>query len=163
MAKGFKTWNDFHHQINQIYHLCIAVSLIPFALLFLEIDSSKSFSIDNGALTVILLVLVNSVIGFLSWYAWKGKITQYIVNEEMPLRDKLKEYMERNTWRFGFLLMASLISLAGLWIISSYLFVLSYFAVLVQYSLMRPSQDKVTRDVRLTKKDREIFMGGEVQ
>ena len=163
MAKGFKTWNDFHHQINQIYHLCIAVSLIPFALLFLEIDSSQSFSIENGWVTVVLLLLVNGVVGFLSWYAWKGGKARYRVDEEMLLREKLKEYRIRNTWRFGFLLIASMISLAGLWIISSYLFVLSYFAVLVQYSLMRPSQDRVTRDVRLTKKEREIFMGGEVQ
>lgn len=162
MAKRFKTWNDFHHQINQVYHLCIAVSLIPFALLFLEIDSAKSFSIDSGGVSFFLIFITNVMIGYISWYAWKGKETQYRLESKLSLRGKLEEYRRRNIWRFGFLLTASLISLAGLWIVSSYLFVLSYFAVLVQFSLMRPSQDRVTRDVRLTKAERGIFLGGDL-
>ncbi len=162
MAKRFKTWSDFHHQINQLYHLFISVTLIPFALLFLEIDSSKSFAINSNGVSILLIVLANIGVGYLSWYAWKGGGTQYHVEEDMSIRDKLAEYKKKSIRRFTFLLLAGLIALAGLWIISSYLFVLSYFAILVQYSFLRPSQDRAIRDLRLTKTEREMFKGEEL-
>lgn len=163
MAKRFNTWNDFHHQINQIYHLFIAISLIPFSIVFLEIDSSKSFSIENGATSYFIILSVLLLSGYTSWYAWKGDRTKYQLIDNMTIREKLKEYRTKNILKYVFLLIAGVLSLAGLWIISSYLFVIAYFAVLAQYSFLRPSMDRVIRDVRLTKDEREMLKGGELK
>jgi hypothetical protein len=163
MAMKFKTWTDFHHQINQIYHLFIAISLIPFSIVFLEIDSSRSFSIESGAVTYLIIFSVLALSGYISWYAWKGDRTKYQLIENMSIREKLEEFKRKNILRYVFLMIAGLLSLSGLWIVSSYLFVIAYFAILVQYSFLRPSMDRVTRDVRLTKEEREIFKGGEVK
>ena len=81
-------WKDYHHQIYQIYHGIIAVTLVPFALLFLEWDSGAEKSEDQleGILFFLFAQLVWFVV-YLSWYAWRGKNTQYVLSDEMDLKE----------------------------------------------------------------------------
>ena len=41
-------WKDYHHQLYQVYHGFIALTLIPFALLFLEWDSGAE-KVDSSS------------------------------------------------------------------------------------------------------------------
>ena len=153
-----KDWKDYHHHIYQVYHGIIALTLIPFALLFLEWDSGSNKSADRieGPFFILFAQLV-WVIGYAGWYAWKGEKVQYQLQEGFGIREKMAEFRKRNLMKYGLLAFGGLIAAGAMWIQPSFIFVIAYFAILVQYSFLRPSEDKFVRDMRLTKDERKAL------
>ncbi|WP_370089866.1 hypothetical protein [Ekhidna sp.] len=147
-------WKDFHHQIYQIYHGIIALTLVPFALLFLEWDTSSiDERMDN--LLFILSILLVCLVAYASWYVWRGAKVQYRLGEKMELIDKLREFKRVNTKKYLILGVAGITMAGAMWLAPSFILVIAYFSILVQYSFLRPSEDKFVRDMRLTKADRQ--------
>ena len=75
--------------------------------------------------------------------------------EQELLREKLVEFRRVEVRKFLVLEGVCGLGLAGLWLTAHYLFILVYFAVLVQFSFLRPSEDRLIRNLKLTKKERE--------
>ncbi|MEQ9468482.1 MAG: hypothetical protein RLN88_13800 [Ekhidna sp.] len=156
MAQSDFNWKDYHHQIYQIYHGMIALTLVPFALLFLEWDSSvERVEVSYSSPHFILIAQLIWVVGFGCWYVWRGEKVRYILDEEMTLLQKLKEFKQKNIYKYLILALAGFTSALAMWLQPSFIFVIAYFAVLIQYSFLRPSEDKIVRDMRLTKADRK--------
>jgi len=155
MKLRFKNWSDYHHQIYRIYHGIIALSLVPFFLVFLELEVADiSHSRVPAFIEWLLLVFLVPVSVYIIWLVWKGKKFLYSFNEDTSLRDKLEEFRRVEISRYLHLEIVCVIGLIGLWLTSHYLFVILYFAVLAQFSFLRPSEDRLIRNMRLTKKER---------
>lgn len=151
---GFN-WKDYHHQIYQIYHGMIALTLVPFALLFLEWDSNVERTVVSySSLYFILVAQLLWVVGYGSWYVWRGEKVGYKLDENMNLQQKLKEFKKKNLNKYVILALAGVLSALAMWLQPSFIFVIAYFTILVQYSFLRPSEDKIVRDMRLTKEER---------
>ncbi len=160
MGEKSINWKDYHHQIYQIYHGIIALTLVPFALLFLEWDSG--FNKEEASMASPLFIALAQliwVIGYGSWYAWKGRKVQYKVVEGMSLNEKMLDFKRKNLIKYGILAVVGMLAAGAMWVQPSFIFVISYFAVLVQYSFLRPSEDKFVRDMRVTKTEREMLHG----
>ena len=164
MKSNFKSWPEFHHQINMIYHVVIAISLIPFALVFLGIDSGKTkepnvaAGYEWGAL-LILLPLATLPCYFV-WKDVRNRLRK--INSKSGIKERLQKYLGLQTRRYLLLELSALVSLLGLWLTTNYLFVITYLLALVQFSLLRPSQDKVIRDLQFNKEDREKLRAPEL-
>ncbi|MEO9482157.1 MAG: hypothetical protein ABJG47_01870 [Ekhidna sp.] len=151
-------WKDYHHQLYQIYHGIIAITLIPFALLFLEWDSTTDKEVHSmTSVFFILFAQLVWVVGYACWYVWKGEKVRYQLKDEMNVGEKMREFKKRNLMKYGILACGGLISVGAMWIQASFIFVIAYFVVLVQYSFLRPSEDKFVRDMRLTKQERKAL------
>lgn len=148
-------WKDYHHQIYQLYHGIIAITLVPFALLFLEWDSGGKEANGLDGLVFILFTQLIWLVGFACWYAWKGERVQYQVDDKMSVKEKMIEFKRRNLMKYCILAIGGFIAAGAMWIQPSFIFVIGYFVVLVQYSFLRPSEDKFVRDMRLTKEERK--------
>ncbi len=157
MKGGMKSWPEFHQRINLIYHAIIAISLVPFALIFLEIDSGNTTSPQvnesNQWILIPVLVVAIAILCYLVWKNMKVKLASISKNDSIKAR--LITYFKLQTRRYLLLELAAMISLGGLWLTINYIFVVAYLLVLVQFSLLRPSQDKVIRDMEFTKEERE--------
>lgn len=155
MEKEKINWKDYHHQIYQIYHGMIALTLVPFALLFLEWDSGMAQKeIDYSGFKFIIILQLIWPIGFACWYVWKGEKMQYATVEEASLDEKLREFKKINLYKYLMLALAGCLAAFAMWLQPSFIFVITYLAVLIQYSFLRPSEDKIVRDMQLTKDDR---------
>lgn len=155
MALNFKNWLDFHHQIYRIYHGIIALSLVPFFLVFLELEvaSIKEPRIQESLIWVVLFLFIPACF-YLSWEVWKGERFRMDVDKSWDLKDKLVKFRSVEIKRFIWLEVACILSLLGLWLTAHYLLVVAYFAVLAQFSFLRPSEDRIIRTLQLTKEDR---------
>lgn len=148
-------WKDYHHQIYQIYHGMIALTLVPFALLFLEWDSgSAQVEVSYSSTFFILTSQLLWPIGFACWYVWKGEGVQRKTSNDVVLEEKLKEFKKINLYKYLLLAFAGCLAALAMWLQPSFIFVIAYLGVLVQYSFLRPSEDKIVRDMQLTKDDR---------
>lgn len=151
-------WKNYHHQIYQIYHGTIALTLVPFGLFFLEWDTGfEKTAVSYSSPFFILIAQLMWVIGYASWYVWKGEKVEYTIDDEMDVSEKLKEFKRKNLYKYLILAVAGLISVLAMWIQPSFIFVVAYFGVLIQYSFLRPSEDKIVRDMGLSKADRDML------
>ncbi|MEP0985514.1 hypothetical protein [Ekhidna sp.] len=156
MATKTLNWKNYHHQIYQLYHGTIALNLVPFCLFFLEWDTGfEKTIVSYSSPFFILIAQLIWVIGYASWYVWKGEKVSYVINDKMTADEKLNEFKKKNLYKYFILAGAGLISVLAMWIQPSFLFVLAYFGVLIQYSFLRPSEDKIVRDMGLSKADRQ--------
>lgn len=148
-------WKRFHHQLYQIYHGTIAASLVPFALQFLEWDSQKVSGGVSDVWNYVLVILAALAVFYGSWQIWKGSRLQYSFQSDSSLKERLDEFKRINTQKYVLLFVMGLLCAGLMWLTPSFVLVLGYFSVLVQYSLLRPSEDKVVRDMQLSKRDRD--------
>ena len=155
MKMKFKNWEDYHHQIYRIYHGIIALSLVPFFLVFLELEvaSIKEPRVSSLWIYLILFVLIPICI-FLMWRVWKVEKSES-ENTDFQLREKLIFFRKIEVRKYLELELACILGLVGLWLTAHYLFVIIYFAVLAQFSFLRPSEDRFVRNMRLTKAERK--------
>ncbi|MEO9869382.1 hypothetical protein [Ekhidna sp.] len=157
MKKKVKSWKDYHHQLYQVYHSIIALTLVPFAFFFLEWDSSFISPISMSNPFFILIAQSIWVVGYASWYVWRGENIKYQITDSADVAYKMGEFKKRNIRKYLILGGAGIISVAAMWLAPSFIFVIAYFAVLIQYSFLRPSEDKFVRDMRLSKEDRKTL------
>lgn len=155
MRFNFNHWSDYHHQIYRIYHAIIALSLVPFFFVFLELEvtSIKEPRVADSIVWILLLVLIPLGV-YMCWDVWKGRRFQIAVDREMPLKSKLLLFRKMEVRKFWWLELVCVVALLGLWLTAHYLFVILYFAVLAQFSFLRPSEDRLIRVLRLTKEER---------
>lgn len=150
-------WKDYHHGIYQIYHVMIAVTLVPFALLLLEWDTGAVVEKSSTLIHTIGKFLAMAAIAYSYWYAWKGTKTAYSDVSELSLKEKLAEFRKRNAYRYGSLAIGGVIAAVAMWMLPSFIFVLAYFGALIQYSFLRPSENKIVRDLSLSKMERDLL------
>jgi len=155
MKLSFSDWEDYHHQIYRIYHGIIALSLVPFFLVFLELESValKEPLVPVWAAWLILVLFIPAI-GYTNWRIWKGDDFGVTLTEENELRQKLVAFRKVEVKRYVWMELLSLLALAGLWLTANYLFVIVYFALLAQFSFLRPSEERVARILKLTKEER---------
>ncbi len=161
MRSKLTSWSDFHRRINLVYHAIIAISLVPFALVFLDINPGHDTrsQVDSDYEWIVIAILLFSVLT-ICVKVWRGvtlKLTS--IDSTFKIKTKLITYLNFQIQRYFQLEVGALISLAGLWLTSNYMFVIAYLSVLVQFSLLRPSQDKVIRDLQFNKEERERLSG----
>ena len=156
MKLNFKNWTDYHHQIYRIYHGIIALSLVPFFLVFLELEvaSIKESRVPFWG-EVAVLILFIPICFYLCSEVWKSNRFEYLGLSELSLREKLVLFRKVETNKYLWLEIASCVALFGLWLTAHYLFVIAYFATLVQFSFLRPSEDRLVKNMQLTKEERE--------
>lgn len=158
MPRSFANWSDFHHHQNQWYHLTIAVTLLPFALLFLEIETGRQSLLEDGPLFWATIMCSLSITLFLSWMVWKKM--KLVDVEDKDLDSKVQRYKEVEKRKYGLLCMAGLICFGGLWLTNYFLLIVLFFSVLAQFSFLRPTMDRFFREARLTKSEREQVKSG---
>ncbi len=164
MKSKLKSWRDFHHRINLVYHAIIAISLIPFALVFLDIDSGGDSISQLEGNTEIVVILILLVTVFMTCFrVWKNVKEKYeAIDPGLDIKKRIIIYFNFQIKRYMQLEAGAVVSLVGLWLTTNYVFVIAYLLVLVQFSLLRPSQDKFIRDLRLSKDERERLRGEEL-
>ena len=164
MKSKLKSWRDFHNRINLVYHAIIAVSLIPFALVFLDIDSGEDAASQLEGLTEIAVIVILLVTVFMACFqVWRNVRGHYeTIHQDWNIKKRLIVYFNFQIKRYMQLEVGAIVSLVGLWLTTNYVFAIAYLLVLVQFSLLRPSMDKVIRDLRLNKEEREKLRGDEL-
>ena len=162
MKLDFKTWTDYHHQIYRIYHGIIALSLGPFFLVFLELEvASLKEAIVPVWMSYILFVLLIPGIGFINWQIWKGRGFNYSILDGMTIKEKLIEFRRVEVKKYLWMEVLSVLALAGLWLTANYFFVVIYFALLAQFSFLRPSEDRFVKVMKVAKEDRTLIRESE--
>ena len=154
--KTFKTWTDYHHKLNLIFHAIVAITMLPFVWLFLEIDSNEQngIIIDIAIVTLFTLVCL-SLTG--TAYIYKKKQLEGVRNKS-SLRIKLEMYLWVLIVNYSLLEGGALFATLAFYLTANYVFVVVYLFILFVFSLSRPNLDRTCRELYLNKEERELLI-----
>lgn len=152
----FKNWTDYHQRLNLIFHAIVAVTMLPFVWLFLEIDTARRSGVFNDPVVLVLFLLVCISLSATS-FLYKKKQLEGISSTD-PLREKLIAYQRVLVVTYALLEGAAIFATVAFYLTGNYLFVLVYFFILFVFSLSRPNIDRTVRELKLSKMDRETLL-----
>ncbi len=163
MAQGYNNWEQFYHRFNTIFHGIIALSLLPFAFVFLE--TQREFPDDQlvGAGLVLPLEIILGLIAVgASLYAWRFQINlPETIPADLSVKERLSVYLRLKLHQYAILEIASLAALVGLYFTKEQFFSGIYVVVLFVFSLGRPTYDLVVKELRLSKEDEIKLKAGD--
>ena len=162
MATGYNSWEQFYNRFNTIFHGIVALSLLPFAYVFLE--TQKEFarpSLVEDSQILLLQIVIGIVAAAAVYYArsFQKGIAEAIA-QSLPLKEKLELYLNRKLVQYAILQVAAVAGMVGLYLTSSHFFTIIYIAVLFVYSLGRPTYDLVVGELRLSKEEEAKLKSG---
>ena len=153
---AFKTWTDYHHKLNLIFHAIVAVTMLPFVWLFLEIDSNGQTGVISDIASIVLFALVSlSLTG--AAYIYKKKCLEEI-GRKSDLRAKLEAYLKILVVNYALLEGGALFATLAFYLTASYVFVVVYLFILLVFSLSRPNLDRTCRELYLNKEERALLI-----
>ena len=152
----FKTWTDFHHRLNLIFHAIVAVTMLPFVWLFLEVDANgKEGVLTDSVVVVLFLMVCLSLTG--TAYMYKKKQLEE-AGKKSNLRAKLDAYLRVQVANYALLEGAALFATLAFYLTASYIFVVVYIFILFVFSLSRPNLERACRELYLDKEERELLV-----
>lgn len=142
-----ENWSDYYHRLSLIFNSLIAISIVPFGLILLKLETSKeNFESQVPALLSSVLVWIILPMAILaSWYVLKTANKQYKLAEKRTLSEKLALYKKVEVRKYLILSGVAILSLLGLWLTNSYWFVIIYFVMLALYSIINPSEKRIKK------------------
>jgi len=152
----FKTWKDYHHRLNLIFHAIVAVTMLPFVWLFLEIDTDRRTGMLIDPVLIGLFIAVCASLATTSFIYKKRQLTEAV--HQPSLRQKLVAYQRILVVYYMLLEGAAIFATLAFYLTANYLFVVVYIFILFVFSLGRPHLERTCRELYLSKSEREILV-----
>jgi hypothetical protein len=152
----FKNWTDYHHRLNLIFHAIVAVTMLPFVWLFLEIDTDRRSGAMTDPVLIGLFIAICTSLTVTAFIYKKKQITEAI--NQSTLRQKMIVYQRVLVVNYLLLEGAAIFATLAFYLTANYLFAVIYIFILFVFSLGRPHLDKACRDLYLNMSEREILI-----
>jgi hypothetical protein len=148
---------DFDRRISLVFHGAIGLTLLPFVFLYLEFTHDELVAVYPGFsyLEATILVAV-SLITYVAFRNYRRNLS------EMDIDQNLKTKFERAFSIYvGFylrLFIAAFILVFTYWLTGAGIMVVGYVILLFLLSLHRPTRERYSRDLPLTKGERDFIL-----
>lgn len=162
MKLNYKNGEEFFLKYNQFFHLVIALSLLPFGLIWLARKKGYELVLPSETVGYVVYVVLGGLILFLYIYSIRSYRAGYKdFSKQWTLRQKLDFFYASNYRKYTGLGIATLVAVGGYLVDQSYFFVFAYILLLFSMSIGRPAERKIEKELALTKEEIEEFRKSE--
>ncbi|MCA6075230.1 hypothetical protein [Fulvivirga sedimenti] len=149
---GFKNIRNFHEKVNNIFHLTLALPLLPMGYIFLE-SNHDDFEppLGENQLLVIASIISALLVTAFAYTHYQGNLEK--VREEDGLAAQFRALYSQYQKLYLGNLAASLLLVVGYYLTGSDYVIGTYVLHLFTLSLIRPYYDRYSRDLKLSKED----------
>lgn len=156
---SFKTGEDYYHKIYLKFNALVAISLVPFGYMVLEMHNGteldKTGNFYLNWIVAILLIFAGSLILVNGKKRFSNELQVAI--DQNSLRQKLTVYLSAANRKFFNFTLAALIFDAGLFLTGSPLLIVAFVIAMILLSLGRPTLKLIVDELRLNKEDQQIL------
>lgn len=155
----YQNGEQYYNRIHLYFNGLIAVSLFPFAMVYLELDrgtANERLLSDTTSLTLSFgAPLLIAVLILFAFKGYRKKISK--VAQLSSLRGKLDVYFESSMKKYLLLSAAALLTVLCLYGTYNAIFIVVYVFVLIAFSLGRPTLKMIGQDCQLDKDEMRIL------
>ena len=155
----FKNGEDYYNHIYLVFNALIAVSLLPFSFILLEMQGATIYDKMLGdTLSYLLMALTISITAYFTYQSFK-QIKSFRAKpiEHLTLRVKLESYRSIIVQHYIYLSLFCLLVTVVLYMTRSNLMVVYYVFLLVLLSINRPTLKRIVEQLKLSKQEQEIL------
>ena len=156
----FKSPESFHQRISLLFHLIIALPLVVFIYLFLEMKHNDLKPLVNSvALEHVINTGFTILAAFFIVYAYNTYSGKLEGIRKLPgLVNKIEHYYSLFQRLYLLVGLSSFLVVSGLYLTTSPLFIVEYVLLLFLLSLHRPTPKKYVNDLRLKDEEKEVIL-----
>lgn len=146
----------------QIAYASVGLPMMFFLWMFLELNHGDLKPILEPPYEYLIVGICGLCVAVLIWMATRiFKSGLSLAWEEPELKEKLIIYEKVSARKFIYLLIASLVTLTGLYICANEIFGLIYAVIIVIFSLGNPTGEKISQDLRLNQQNKKTILKNE--
>jgi len=160
MTKGKKFLQNplqYFNTLNLIYYFMVAGPMALFTYFYLQFaqqDIIKNAFPDNpNPLVIYVIPLVTIALFVLAYTTHRRLMSQ--LDHTLPLIDKLRFFAQKVIVKYALLEAGSFAIVAGFSLSQQKFYIVLYVITLVVFSLHRPTQRRVSRELKLNKEEKE--------
>ena len=155
----FTNGEEYYNKLYIAFNGLIALTLIPFVLIFLDIEKNgKSESILSENYTVALAVISSVLYASLVYYFfYRYKIDKSSIPSNSSLRKKLTQYYSISLKLYLGLNSCCLLALTGLYLTRNFSFTIGYVLALILLSIRRPVLNTISKEIPLNDLELDIL------
>ncbi|MEM7552360.1 MAG: hypothetical protein AAF363_21930 [Bacteroidota bacterium] len=154
-SEGIKGVLDFERRMNTFFNLLVGPSLLAFIILYLEFKVSESSVSAETGINAFLIGALVVIILFFAEFQFRREVQ--LILREMDLREKMNLYLPIYQKRGIISVLSIIIILVALFLEKQSIYTLLFFVSFGYLSLVRPSQRKLSKHLKFTKKDIEMM------
>ncbi|MGB3777562.1 MAG: hypothetical protein WA960_04335 [Tunicatimonas sp.] len=149
---------EYFHTLHLVFYLMVSVPLLLFCWVYLRrmgqggLAEGFSFGAVHGA-----VVAGMALSGWLAYTAYRKRFDRYDISQ--PFRERLRFFHQTAWLKYGWLAVANLLPVVGLYLTGEQFFVALYAVALVLFSINRPTLKRVSTDLKLTTAEQERLAG----
>lgn len=155
----YQTGEEYFNKIYLVFNAIIAVSLVPFVLIFLDIQkygaADKLITGRYSELLIIALSVVYLVVFYVSLRNFKTGYSK--IQRDKPIREKLNEYYYLSLKKYTQLTICCFLMVLGLFLTKHFLFTIGYVLALVVLSFGRPVLKIIVEVIASNDTERDII------
>lgn len=156
----FNNVKEYYNKFNLIFHLLIAVPLLGFVVLYLEIHAGRLEPVLNNPFLVnvlryffLFIIILTAGLAFIYFLKHIED-----ARKEMGLKNKLRHYFSIGITKYAFLEASTTVSVIGLWLTNENIYAVLYIIVLMIFSVNRPTVYRISRDLKLKDIEKEVVI-----
>lgn len=152
---SYQNGEQYYNRLHLYFNALIAITLFPFAMVYLELDRGTAEArILGETISTVLSYIVPIVAGALMVNAFKTfRKSLASVPELLTLRSKLDLYYQSALKKYLVLCAAALITILCFYGTQASIFIVVYVFVLIAFSLGRPTIKIICEDCNLGKEE----------
>ena len=155
----YQTGEEYFNKIYLVFNALIALSLVPFVIIFLDIQqygtNEKIITGQSSDLLIIGLSIVYVFFFYVSFRSFKKGISD--IKRTNSIRKKLNEYYSLSLKKYFQLTFCCFLMVLGLFLTKHYLFTIGYVLALVVLSFGRPILKTIVELVALNDTEKDIL------
>ncbi len=160
MSIKLRTPEDFHNKLGMVFHASLALPLLPFVLIYLEIKNNGFTGYLSPSFTLLVMSYAIALISgllVLQGIRIKSRVA-VVARTQSILKDKLELYYHGARNFYLLVGMACTLLALSLWLTTSGVLVVSYVIVLFVMSLNRPTLKRYIKDLKLEGEEKDILL-----
>ncbi|MFT7033660.1 MAG: hypothetical protein ACJA2S_002168 [Cyclobacteriaceae bacterium] len=155
----YQTGEEYFNKIYLVFNAIIALSLVPFVLIFLDIQQygtdEKIITGQSSDFLIIGLSIAYIFVFYVSLTSFKKGISG--IKRSNPIRGKLNEYYSLSLKKYFQLTICCFLMVLGLFLTKHFLFTIGYVLALVVLSFGRPLLKTIVDIIALNDTEKDIL------
>ncbi|MFY0599980.1 MAG: hypothetical protein JXR03_09940 [Cyclobacteriaceae bacterium] len=153
MGKRYSPWDRFYQKINMIFNGVAASSMIPFAIVFLQIRNGEVSPLinDDSGIVKILLIILSLAILVVSNLSSPKLIAP--VRKEPTIDKKVRLYLIQKIKQYAIVESSAIVALIGFFLLKQQIFSFIYVGILFLFSMYRPTFSRVAKEIGESEED----------
>lgn len=151
----YKNGEEYYNKIYLVFNALIAGTLVPFVVLFLDIERNGSddaiFSKISAYFLSLMLSLIYVFLFYTSINSYKKELSH--IKKESSLREKLNSYYSISLKKYFRLTICCGVMVVGLLLTKYFFFIIGYILALGVLSIGRPVLNSIISEIPLNESE----------